>query len=157
VTAKPNSGYRFINWSDGKTTLSRTDANITSDIEFTAIFATAEQNFTLTTRINPLRSGTVALNPGGGKYQSGTKVALTATPAQGWKFSYWEGPVVNRELPQTTITMNQNQQVIANFTQIGGIEVGTTPTVTTRVPTTPTVTTRTGIRTTTTTTGRVIG
>ncbi len=38
VTAIPNSGYGFVNWSDGSTANPRTDANVTADINVTANF-----------------------------------------------------------------------------------------------------------------------
>lgn len=38
VTAIPNSGYRFVDWSDGIQTAARTDTNVTADINVTANF-----------------------------------------------------------------------------------------------------------------------
>jgi len=42
VTAVPNTGYRFVQWSDGVMTASRTDTNVTADITVTAVFAPSE-------------------------------------------------------------------------------------------------------------------
>ena len=39
VTAVPEEGYEFVRWSDGVTTATRTDGNVTSDITVTAEFA----------------------------------------------------------------------------------------------------------------------
>jgi hypothetical protein len=39
VTAVPNSGYRFVDWSDASTENPRTDVNVTSDLSITANFA----------------------------------------------------------------------------------------------------------------------
>jgi len=39
VTAVPDVGYRFVRWSDGVMTASRTDTNVTADITVTAVFA----------------------------------------------------------------------------------------------------------------------
>ena len=39
VTAIPNSGYDFVGWSDGVTTATRTDSNVTGNITVTANFA----------------------------------------------------------------------------------------------------------------------
>jgi hypothetical protein len=39
ITAVPNVGYHFVDWSDGATAASRTDTNITEDISATANFA----------------------------------------------------------------------------------------------------------------------
>ena len=42
VSALPNSGYRFVNWSDGSLQNPRTDANIVSDLVITANFVANE-------------------------------------------------------------------------------------------------------------------
>jgi hypothetical protein len=60
-------------------------------------------------------NGTITLNPAGGTYASGTVVTLTATPKSGYKFSNWSGSVSGTSNP-TTITMNANKTVTANFT-----------------------------------------
>ena len=39
VTAVPNSGYHFVNWSDASTANPRTDTNVTADVTVTATFA----------------------------------------------------------------------------------------------------------------------
>jgi hypothetical protein len=44
VTATPNAGYHFVNWSDGVTTTARTDSDVTGAISVTANFA---QTYTL--------------------------------------------------------------------------------------------------------------
>jgi uncharacterized repeat protein (TIGR02543 family) len=38
ITAVPNTGYHFVNWSDGLTTNPRTDTSITSNLSVTAKF-----------------------------------------------------------------------------------------------------------------------
>lgn len=49
VTAVPDSGYHFVNWSDGVTTASRTDTNVTDHITVTAYFAAdSVQTYTIT-------------------------------------------------------------------------------------------------------------
>ena len=37
-TATPKTGYKFVRWSDGKTTATRTDANVQADATYTATF-----------------------------------------------------------------------------------------------------------------------
>jgi hypothetical protein len=39
VTAVPDSGYQFVNWSDGSTANPRTDTNVTNDLNITANFS----------------------------------------------------------------------------------------------------------------------
>ena len=43
VTAVPNSGYHFVNWSDSSTANPRTDTNVTANISVTANFAISNQ------------------------------------------------------------------------------------------------------------------
>ncbi len=38
VTPLPNTGYHFVNWSDGSTASPRTDASVTNDVTVTATF-----------------------------------------------------------------------------------------------------------------------
>jgi len=38
VTAVPDTGYRFVRWSDGETSATRTDTSVTGDIDVTADF-----------------------------------------------------------------------------------------------------------------------
>ena len=46
MTAVPNIGYHFVDWSDGVLTAARTDLNVTANITVTANFAI--DTFTLT-------------------------------------------------------------------------------------------------------------
>lgn len=43
VTAVPNSGYSFVNWSDSSTSNPRTDSNVTADITVTANFSLSNE------------------------------------------------------------------------------------------------------------------
>ena len=49
VTAVPNENYRFVKWSDGVLTASRTDANVTADVSVTASFDLSVIVFVTTT------------------------------------------------------------------------------------------------------------
>jgi uncharacterized repeat protein (TIGR02543 family) len=68
--------------------------------------------FTLT--VNTAGSGSVALDPAGGNYYPGTVVTLTAAPGTGFRFSDWSGDLSDGTNP-TTITMNSNKTITANF------------------------------------------
>jgi len=52
-----------------------------------------------------------------GPYSAGTVVTLTATPANGYQFSSWSGAASGTS-NTTTVTVNSNLSVTANFTQI---------------------------------------
>lgn len=91
IKATPNSGYRFVKWSDGNTSATRTITKTTSDIyanvtnlSYTAVFE--KITYTLTTAVSPEGAGTVT---GGGTYEHGKTATLTATPKTGYKFVKW--------------------------------------------------------------------
>lgn len=88
--------------------------NVTANHTIAATFKPATVNFTLSvSAVN----GTVALSPAGGTYASGTVVTLTATPSSGFAFSNWGGDATGTANP-TTVTMNSNKTVSANFTAL---------------------------------------
>ena len=64
--------------------------------------------------MNKVGNGNVTLSPSGGTYYAGTVVQLTAVPDSGWSFSGWSGDLSGTTNP-TTITMNGNKTVTANF------------------------------------------
>ena len=70
-------------------------------------------------------TGTVTSTPSGincgntcqQSYDPGTQVTLTATPAQGSRFTGWTGACTNQQGP-CTLTMNDNRVVTARFTAV---------------------------------------
>ncbi len=59
-------------------------------------------------------------------YDAGTSVNLVATPADGYRFINWTGnvgTVANRNAASTTITMNGNYSLTANFEEIADYEL----------------------------------
>jgi|GEM_PF-2308230 len=118
LTATPNSGYVFSNWSGDLTgTTNPAMIIMNSNKSVTAVFTQQQvQQYTLTTNVSPTGAGTVSLNPAGGVYTAGTQVMLTATPNSGYVFSNWSGDLTGTTNP-ATIIMNSNKTVTAVFTQ----------------------------------------
>jgi hypothetical protein len=85
VTAVPNAGYHFVNWSDGSTDNPRTDENVTSNITATANFAI---NTYMLTVYQPT-GGSIA--PTSAEYDYGEVVNLLASPDLGYYFVEWTG------------------------------------------------------------------
>ena len=81
ITATPNKGYHFTQWSDGNTENPRTIV-ITQDITFTAEFA---QNPTYNVTLFA-DNGIVS---GAGTYSEGDTITITATANKGYKFKEW--------------------------------------------------------------------
>ncbi|MGC8956191.1 MAG: InlB B-repeat-containing protein, partial [Fervidobacterium sp.] len=75
---------------------------------------TQSSTYTLTVNVSPTGAGTVTLNPSGGTYAPGTVVTLTANPSTGYHFVNWSGDATGSSNP-TTVTMNSNKNVTANF------------------------------------------
>ncbi|MHB8808420.1 MAG: InlB B-repeat-containing protein [Desulfobulbaceae bacterium] len=109
VTAVPNTGYHFVDWSDGSTANPRTDSNVTADITVTANFAINTYTLTYTAGANGTLTGTTPQTVNHGA--SGT--AVTAVPNNGYHFVDWsDGSTAN---PRTDTNVTANISVMANF------------------------------------------
>jgi uncharacterized repeat protein (TIGR02543 family) len=112
LTATPATGYTFTGWSgDAAGTSLTTTVTMNGNKSVVANFQAIPVSYTLATSVSPTASGTVS---GAGTYTSGTVVTLTATPAAGYTFNGWSGDAVGSALT-TTVTMNANKSVVANF------------------------------------------
>jgi hypothetical protein len=120
VTAVPNAGYHFVNWSDASTANPRTDVGVTGNISVTATFAINTYTLTYTAGSNGSISGTSpqTVNYGG----SGT--AVTAVPNTGYHFVNWSD--ASTANPRTDIGVSGNISVIANFAKDAGCCVNLT-------------------------------
>lgn len=120
VTATPNSGYRFVKWSDNKTTAARKEAEVQADVTFTATFEAIQVEtvtLTYTAGANGKITGTTpqTINKGA----SGT--AVTATPNTGYAFEKWSDD-------KTTATRTDTKvQVSATYTATFKSTSPTTP------------------------------
>ncbi len=85
VTAIPNAGYRFVEWSDGITTPERQDKNITSDKNITAIFEKLFYSITYTSSGNGFIRGKTEQSVSYGENGS----IVTAVPKKGYRFVEW--------------------------------------------------------------------
>jgi len=110
VTAVPNGGYHFVNWSDGSTANPRIDTNVTANKSVTANFAVGG-SFTLTYSAgsNGGISGTSPQTVASG----GNGSAVTAVANTGFHFVNWsDGSTAN---PRMDTNVNANKSVTANF------------------------------------------
>jgi uncharacterized repeat protein (TIGR02543 family)/prepilin-type N-terminal cleavage/methylation domain-containing protein len=111
VTAVPNAGYYFVNWSDGVSTATRTDTNVTANKSVTANFAA-------------IVSGPITIAAGTGGTVSPTLIAsltygaagvtITATPNAGYHFVSW------------SVTVNPSYITITNTTSAAATISATT-------------------------------
>ena len=118
VTATPNTGYNFVNWTENGTAVS-TNASytftVTGNRELMANFSQTAQMYTITATANPTNGGTVR---GGGSFAEGQTCTLIATPATGYTFTNWtkDGSQVSTNAT-FTITVTEDADYVANFAQ----------------------------------------
>jgi len=121
VTATPNTGYTFSNWTENGNVVSSNSSytfTITANRNLVANFTPVVGNLSVTTSSNPTAGGTTT---GDGSYAPNSSVTVTATANTGYTFSNWteSGNIVSSNSSYTfTITANRN--LVANFTAIVG-------------------------------------
>ena len=116
VTATPNSGYTFINWTENGNVVSTQASytfNVTGNRSLVANFEEEIASYNIRLSVNPLFAGTVT---GGGIYQQGQSCTVTATPNNGYTFTNWtEGGNVVSTNASYTFTVTGSRTLVANF------------------------------------------
>ena len=114
ITATPDSGWLFDNWSGDVANRNSASTTVTMDSAktVTANFSPAAP-VTLTMAVNG--NGSTSPAVGEHDYPANTVVNITATPDSGWQFDNWTGAVANPNSASTTVTMDSDKTVTANF------------------------------------------
>jgi hypothetical protein len=120
LTAAPTAGWRFQGWSGGGCSGSTPSCTVQMD-QVRTVTATFVRQVTLTVRL--AGSGSVRSTPAGitcpadcaELYDSSTRVTLTATPAEGWRFQAWSGEGCSGSTPSCPVEMDQVRTVTATF------------------------------------------
>ena len=109
ITATPNAGYSFSGWSNGSTANPLT-VTLNSNTTITANFQVIVNSYTLT--LTAGEGGTVS---GGGEYEEGTEVTITATADGCQQFVSWsDGDTANPK----TVSIDANKELTAEFESI---------------------------------------
>jgi hypothetical protein len=113
LTAVPENQWEFSGWGgDASGTTNPITVKMDADKAVTANF-TIKQYDLITATDGP---GNIDLNPGGGSYNAGTVVVLTATAGDpDYEFSGWSGDLGGSTNP-VALTMNADKSVTATFT-----------------------------------------
>ena len=127
LVAVPYPGYQFVDWTGDVNTIADINAAVTTvtvddDYSITANFAKPYDLATGSTE------GGSVTTPGEGMYtyEAGKVVNLVATPDPGYGFVSWTGDVgtiANVNAAVTTITMNDDYAITANFEAIPEYEL----------------------------------
>ena len=119
LVATPDAGYRFVNWTGDVGTIAdvyaaSTNITMNGDYSITANFVAV---YDLT--ISSTAGGSVtAPGEGTSTYDEGTMVNLVAEAEEGYHFINWTGNVgtiADVNSATTTITMDDNYSITANF------------------------------------------
>ena len=128
LVAFPHAGYRFVNWTGDVDTVDNVNAasttiTVNSDYEITATFCEISSiYYTLTLAVNG--NGSTSPSVGQHTYASGTVVSITAAPAAGYRFVNWAGSVgtvANVIVATTTVTMDADYSIVANFEEAADV------------------------------------
>ena len=118
LEATPDYGYVFRRWLG--VPISQRYENPTTIIMTTNYVVQAQfqsaPTYTLTMEVNGSGSTTPAV--GDHDIYEDEVVDITATPADGWTFAGWTGDVADTSANPTTVTMDANKTVTANFSEI---------------------------------------
>ncbi len=111
LTATPANGYEFAGWSDGNSDNPR-QVIVTQAAFYVAVFNEVGTNYyTVGVLAYPEEAGMVT---GGGTYEAGSNVIITAVPNPGYMFTSWED---GSQSNPRTITVNFDMTYIAYFGQ----------------------------------------
>ncbi|MEI8241598.1 MAG: InlB B-repeat-containing protein, partial [Actinomycetota bacterium] len=100
VTAVPDSGYHFVNWSDGVLTASRTDLAVTTDITVTANFNSNTHTLTYSAGANGSITGTTPQTVADGT----DGIEVTAVADSGYQFVDWSDGVLTASRTDLAVT-----------------------------------------------------
>jgi uncharacterized repeat protein (TIGR02543 family) len=121
ITATPNAGYQFDNWTGDVADPNAVSTTVTVDGDKAVIahFSPVPTEYTLAMAADPTAGGTTDPTPGDHVYAEGTVVAITATPNAGYEFDGWTGDVADPDTASTTVTMDGAKTVTARFVPTG--------------------------------------
>jgi len=118
MTATPSAGYQFASWTGNvaDTEKSSTTVTVTSNMTVTANFEKIPpKQYTLTMAVNQTDWGATSPAVGAHTYNEDTVVTVIATSASGYRFVSWTGSVASTMSATTTVKMNADHMVTANF------------------------------------------
>jgi hypothetical protein len=117
VTASPNTGYTFVNWTDNGNIVSANpnyNFTVTGNRSLVANFILSG-TYIITTTSNPVAGGNTT---GGGSFPAGAAITVNATANTGYTFVSWteNGNILSTN-PSYNYTVTGNSTLVANFTQ----------------------------------------
>jgi hypothetical protein len=128
VTATPNAGYEFVNWTENGTAVSTAASHTFSATADCNLVANFVQTFAVATGSSPASGGSTT---GSGTNHSGASVTVTATPNAGYASVNWtENGTQVSTTAEYTFNVSVDRLLVANFSQLSQtytIAVSATP------------------------------
>ncbi len=113
VTATPQTGYVFNRWAGDLAGTENPGTILVSDNKVIGAFFYP----TVSVDCSPADAGSVEISPASSNgYEPGTQVTISATAADGYEFSGWEGDASGSEASHT-LTVNGPRTITARFAQ----------------------------------------
>jgi len=113
LTATPSAGWVFKEWKgDIPSTTNPITVEFNSDKEMVAVFERKMYDLNVSVNGEGAVAEEVITTPG--RYEDGTAIELTATPANGWEFTGWTGDIEATQNP-INITLTSEKNITANF------------------------------------------
>lgn len=113
VTANPNPGYAFVNWTENGIEVSTLALYSFNADSFRTLVANFVSVYTVTTSASPTAGGTTT---GDGLYNSGSVANLIASPNPGYAFVNWtENGVPVSSWPNWQLSISSDRTLVANF------------------------------------------
>lgn len=127
VTATANTGYRFVNWTEGGGEVSRSASYSFSASGDRTLVANFARVYEVATSVSPAGGGTTS---GGGTFDSGASVTVVATTNAGYRFLNWtEGGAEVSRSASYTWSVSADRTLVANFVRVFTIATSASPTV----------------------------
>ncbi len=126
VTATPEAGFRFVNWTDnGEIVSTNLSYTLAMDVNHSLVanFTLDVPQWNVTTSAAPVAGGTTT---GDGLYDDASNVTVVATPNAGYSFTNWtEGATVVSSSASFTFPASIDRDLVANFTALPTYTIST--------------------------------
>jgi len=116
ITATPDAGWEFDSWTGDVADSSQATTTVTTDGDKTVTANFSRIMHTLTMQVSG--GGSITPIAGDHDYAEGTVVDITATPVVGWEFDSWTGDVADPSQASTTVIIDGDKTVTANFVSV---------------------------------------
>lgn len=139
IAAVPNPGFQFNGWIGNveKNSSASTTVIMGSSKTVIAIFILEQRTLTMQVK----GAGSVYPPVGTIKYNKGSVISIVATPDNGYQFDGWMGDVKDTASVKTSLTLDSDKTIIANFSAAASTPTATiAPTSAAPVSSTPAAT-----------------